>query len=261
MSSLFGSLGALAAMDTEYLGQLVTGFAYLVVGVGLARLAQRSGQRPERLLGIYFLLTSLDYIGYAAPRVFALDALFSTTEAVSRVSYAIAVGALVIFTREVFRSAQVWALWLMWSCIAGVAVGIVGSLATGQGIYPTPSDFFFWPYYLGYTSACLWVASEALLSYTKARKRLAIGLCKPTVVNRYLLWGAFGVLQVLACGVLLIVYSQEASAGAAARWADMLLSATEVSSVGMLWLAFFPPTFYRNWIVGSGTDTGTPEAS
>ena len=83
-------------MDSEYLGQLINGIAYLVVGAGLARLAYRSGQRPERLLGAYFLLTGCDYFVYAATRIFPLDALPPAGDVVSRVSYAIAVGALVM---------------------------------------------------------------------------------------------------------------------------------------------------------------------
>jgi hypothetical protein len=29
---------------------------------------------------------------------------------------------------------------------------------------------------------------------------------------------------------------------------DALLGGTEFASVAVLWLAFFPPTFYTNWI-------------
>ena len=254
-------------VNTEYLGQLINGLAYLVVGLGLARLAFRSRQRPERLLGIYFVFTAFDYLFYAVPRVFMFDAVVEVADLVARSSYAIAVASLVIFTREVFRRADVWARALMWLCIAGVGVGVVGALAFGQGVYPAPSEFFFWPYYLGYTVACLWVATEALLAHSNARKRLAIGLCEPAVVNRYLLWGAFGALQVMACGVLLVVYHQEATQGAVSRWTDLLLSATEVSSVAMLWLAFFPPAFYTRWVGssnglnGSNAETETSERS
>ena len=155
-------------MNAEYLGQMSIGIAYLVVGAGLARLALRSKQRPERLLGIYFVLTGFDYFLYAAPLVFSLDALADAGAVVGRVCYAVAVGALVIFTREVFRSAEAWAVGLMWLCIAGVSVGILGAFAVGQAIGPTPSDFFFWPHYVGYTGDCLWVAIEAFLYHATA---------------------------------------------------------------------------------------------
>jgi len=247
-------------LDTEYIGQLIAALPYLIVGIGLMRLALRTKQRPESLLGVYFLGTGLDYLLYTVPVVFLLDSLAPAGEALARVTYAVAVVALLMFIREVFRPRQRWALWLSWLCAATLGVGTVGGFWQGQLADPKIDDFFYWPYFVSYSVSCVWLAVEALLAHSSARKRHAIGLCEPIVVNRYLLWGAFGVFQVLASGGVLITDVQVlVNNGEVSRWADVLLSACEIGSVAMLWLAFFPPAFYRSWVGGANADTKTQE--
>ena len=119
-------------LDTEYIGQLIAGLAYMFVGVGLMRLALRTKHRPERLLGVYFIGTGLDYLFYTIPYVFRLDALMVAGSAAARISYAIAVIALLIFTREVFRASQGWARGLTGLLTASLLFGVAGPLWQGQ---------------------------------------------------------------------------------------------------------------------------------
>ena len=132
-----------------------------------------------------------------------------------------------------------------------------------QGVWEgsTLEGFFYWPYFVGYTAACVWVTAEACIAYASARKRLAIGLCEPIVANRYLLWGAFGAFQVLACGAVVLVDVLTLYEGGITRWSDFLLGGCEIGSVAMLWLAFFPPSIYRNWIGASNTAAETQGAN
>ena len=41
-------------------------------------------------------------------------------------------------------------------------------------------------------------------------------------------------------------------------WSDSLLSATEIASIAMLLLAFFPPAAYLRWIAASTSDANSP---
>jgi preprotein translocase subunit SecF len=89
---------------------------------------------------------------------------------------------------------------------------------------------------------------EAILAHSAARKRLRIGLCEARVANRYLLWACFGVLQTLACVVVMIWEFDFAASAMVSAVMDILLSITEIASIGAVWLAFFSPSFYRKWI-------------
>ncbi len=51
--------------DHAYIGELLAGIVYLIVGVRLLRLAQRTREVPERLLAAMFLLSGASYIVYS----------------------------------------------------------------------------------------------------------------------------------------------------------------------------------------------------
>jgi hypothetical protein len=75
-----------------------------------------------------------------------------------------------------------------------------------------------------------------------------MGLCDTIVANRYLLFGWFGACQTAACAADLLWASGNSTGAASTSLATGLLSGTEIASVAALWLAFFPPSFYANWI-------------
>ena len=57
-------------MDSGYLGQLIAGVCFLIVGTRLFRLSLKTGEKPEHHLGFYFLFTGIDYVAYSAVGVF-----------------------------------------------------------------------------------------------------------------------------------------------------------------------------------------------
>ena len=64
----------------------------------------------------------------------------------------------------------------------------------------------------------------------------------------YLLWALFGALQAFSCLVLVPQYSEyETTSQFTATW-GALYGASIIASLVMIWLVFFPPIFYRNWI-------------
>ncbi len=240
-------------LDSGYFGQLITGIFYLVVGTALLRLSRRSGERPEFHLGFYFLLTGVDYFTYSAAAVFKLDSIMVQCAFIARVAYAIAVVHLVIFIRGVFRPREAWATWLAVVFSLGLSVPIAALAVLGDWTDVQLDNPWYWPNFLGYLGALSWLTFEALHAHSGARKRLRIGLCSRTVVNRYLLWACFGAFQVLACGAIIVMALDTRGDNIVSGWSDSLLSATELASIAMLLLAFFPPAAYLRWIAGSGS--------
>jgi hypothetical protein len=244
--------------DSGYLGQLAVGILYLFVGAGLLRLSARTGQKPERHLGLYFLFTGVDYFSYSIAAVFYLEALYVPTDFIARVAYVIAVMYLLIFIRTVFRPGETWAIWASVLCTLGLVTSLVATSINGDWAGPEMNDPWYWVQFLSYSSALLWMGIEALRAYSGSRKRLRIGLCDRAIVNRYMLWSCFGVFQVLACAAVLILAQDAAADDAVSGMTDMLLSATEVASIAALWLAFFPPAAYLSWITGAQENTNSP---
>jgi len=102
--------------------------------------------------------------------------------------------------------------------------------------------------WVGYTAPCAWLCGEAALYRRGAQKRARLGLVQPIVVNRYLLLAILGVLQTLACLSDLSFAYEISNDQAVSTVSNLLLGGTEIASVMVLWVAFFPPTFYANWI-------------
>ena len=180
-------------MDQQlYIGELATAFFYLAVGLQLTRLASRTRETPERLLGLLFLVTGTSYLVYSFP----IPALWTPLAFAGRVIYLPAPVIVALFTRRVFRPDDAWAAWLVRGTAVLLVVGVTGSVVSGDLEGFSISNPWFWPEWLGYTLPFGWAAGEALHQYAQARRRLKLGLCDPLVCNRFLLWGLFGVMQV-----------------------------------------------------------------
>jgi hypothetical protein len=92
------------------------------------------------------------------------------------------------------------------------------------------------------------MATEGFTQYSKARRRRQLGLCAPQICNRYLLWSLAGSLWLIlevVDGAQYIVYQRTG------QWFDsltVLIACLEIAPAGIIWLVFFPPTFYRKWV-------------
>jgi hypothetical protein len=92
------------------------------------------------------------------------------------------------------------------------------------------------------------MATEGFTQYSKARRRRQLGLCAPQICNRYLLWSLAGSLWLIlevVDGAQYIVYQRTG------QWSDsvtVLIACLEIAPAGIIWLVFFPPTFYRKWV-------------
>jgi len=234
--------------DHAYVGELLAGIVYLIAGARLLRLGQRTREAPERLLGATFLFMGVSSALYVLPVFSTFESLWTPLNFAGRVTYLPAAVMLALFTRFVFRPDKRWGAWLVWGIAILLVAGVGGSALGGDWEGFSISNGWFWLEWVGYTLPFGWAGSEAFAQYRQARRRLDLGLCEPLVCNRYLLWALFGALQACSSLVLLPQYVEyETTSQFGATW-DTLYGASIIASLGMIWLVFFPPTFYRNWI-------------
>jgi len=242
--------------DLVYLGgDGIACLAYLYVGVHLYRLSRRTGQLPEFLIAACFLFWMLSYVFYDIPY-----AIVESDELVPAVcSYGslivLALGnvAFSLFIRTVFRRDARWATWLVAAIVISLVVGLAGTAWIGdwEGINPLANPWY-WLDFFGSFAPPTWMGAEGLAQYSKARRRLKLGLCEPMACNRFLLWAIAGALWVILEGILTANDVVNALTG---EWSELLgfgVALFEVFPVTIIWFVFFPPAFYCRWVEGSG---------
>jgi len=243
--------------ESAYLTSIVAGTFLLIAGARLLRLHRRTRERPELLLGLYFALSGAYYLGYNTPSLLQFDAWPPLIELAIEWTYILGVFPYLFFIRSVFRRRDAWAGWLVAACSALASVGTLKMTLDGNVEYSL-DDPWFVAQWIGYTAPCFWLSWEALLYQRSSAKRARIGLCPPIVANRYLLITLFGSFQVLACLADLSYANEVGSDQSVSLITDRLLGGAEIASIVVLWLAFFPPRFYTNWITRRAVILPTP---
>ena len=233
-----------------YAAQLIAALFYIWVGGRLIRLSERTGEAPEKFLGIYFALSGVAYLGWVLPNLVNVGSQLETVDFAAWVIFSIGIVPYLMFIRRVFRPDAGWGAWLVYGCVAALGVSAFVLILQGER-YPGLGNPFFWVQWIGYTAPCVWMTAEAVGAHRAAARRLKIGLSDRAVVNRYLLLGIFGALQTLACSSDILMAVDFATHGAASALADGLLGGLEVAGIATLWLAFFPPAAYLAWVSGS----------
>ncbi len=233
-----------------YVGELLAGTVYLLTGIRLLWLSRRTGEVPERLLGVAFIAIAASALSYVLPNFPAFESLWTPLNFVGRVFVIPYSVIFALFTWRVFRPAARWGGWLVWGTAILLIIGVGGSAVDGDWEGFSIGSGWFWLEWVGYTVPFGWAGSEAFVQFNQARRRKQLGLCDPLVCNRYLLWALFGTLQVCLSLVLLPQYATyETTNQFTATW-DTIYGAIEIVSIVTIGLVFFPPAFYRRWING-----------
>jgi hypothetical protein len=243
--------------EYAYLISILAGTFYLIASLRLIRLSRRTRERPEMLLGLYFCLSGAYYIGFNLPSLFGLDPSSGMGEWMLEMVYVLGVFPYLFFVRTVFRPAVTWARALVWICSIQLLVGTAMGALDGTNAYSLDNPWFL-TQWAGYTLPCAWMCWEATLSHLGAKKRARLGLCAPVIANRYLLLALFGGFQVMACLADLSYAADISNNQAASLVSEALLGGAEIASVAVLWLAFFPPPFYTDWITRRAVILPTP---
>jgi hypothetical protein len=243
--------------ENAYITSIIAGTFYLIASLRLIRLNQRTRERPELLFGLYFGFSGAYYIIFNLPSIFGFEPWAITAEWMVEWIYVLGVFPYLFFLRSVFRPDSTWAGALVGLCSALLIMGTALGAIAGNAIYAIDSPWFL-VQWAGYTVPCAWMCVEAMLSRQGARKRVRLGLCEPIVANRYLLLAFFGGFQFFACLADLSFAADISGNQAISMISDVLLGSSEIASVAVLWLAFFPPPFYANWITRRAVILSTP---
>jgi len=229
------------------LGGGVLVLASLVVGLRLIALARRTRGLPELVMGLgLFLMGGVSYPLTVV--AFQAESLGIPARSALVAAYMVLNGlgmtALAYFTRRVFRPRAPWAA----AAVAAVAGGYAASLLA-QVAGPGLADLVRtqqgpWNASLFVAAATpLWAGGESLLYHLKLRKRLALGLAEPVVVDRFRLWcvamWCASVMTAASIAIQALGVSMVSSA-----LGGLVLGPLALVMGSCLWLAFFPPEAY-----------------
>jgi len=226
-----------------------------VVGWRLLRLAQRTRQLTDFIVG--FMLFDLSAVAYPLVLWGGLGNL--PIERARWVyiagAFAMAIGwaGVFVFTVRVFRPGVAWARGLAAFGIALLAYGFVAGArfdlqASDASAFTSPQNPVFWQQGAAIL-AYGWTGLEGLRCFLQARKRLALGLADPLVVNRFLLWAWSGVFALICIAPSFVI---GLSGGDLLRHTGARF-ATAVAGFAFAiatQLAFLPPAAYRRWVSG-----------
>jgi len=225
------------------------------VAVRLLLLYRRTRGRPELALGCGLAATVLAIpastagvaLGLGGPLVerglFVVGAMGSTATAV----------AFFAFTQLVFYPGSRWARVLL-AAVAAVAlaggVGLAHAKLADWGLTPNPATVPWLLTLLGLVALGLgWTGLEALRYWWRLRRRLALGLADPVVVNRFLLWAVGTLVAVSSLGV--IAACKLAGLVIVSHPIPRLATGTAGMALALTWyLTFLPPERYLAWVRG-----------
>lgn len=221
------------------------------LGTRLLWLSRGRDQAPERFAGVgLIVLAAVTYpllgasrVGSAVvadvrmgPLAIALGAMF------------VAVSCLAIFTQRVFRPHGVAGkvgIALIGFVMAISAVAMLSILRSADPTSNSREALYPWGLVLRVPLQLVWIWTgiEGMNEWRRARLRMALGLSDPVVVNRFLLWGLFGMLEFTAGTISTIL---QASGRTMLEDPIAVLPTLVGSIVGsvLLFLAMCPPASY-----------------
>ncbi len=238
--------------------QILSGLATLafvvvgaLVGIRLLFLARRTRKLPEASVGLALLL--IGGIGYPMAIAAGTPGLVAASTGLDLMvvsTFVIDFGfiAVVVFTWSAFRPQEGWARALLgFLSLSYVAHAI--SIGISSASMTSPADVMSSALPATLAGQMLnslafgWTAIEAYRYWWMLRKRVAIGLSDPIVVNRFLLWAIAATCSLLTNAISWWVVFQGidffASTGVQAA-----IGVLSVSSCTAQYLAFLPPKRY-----------------
>jgi hypothetical protein len=247
--------------DNGFIGGVIAGFVYLVVGARLIRLSWRTQQSPELVLGWSFLLWGLSYACWQIPIATANQPLTQPLFFAGRAFTNAGMISFAYFVWIGFRSDSKWARALVYAIALGQIAGMAGSIAVGdwEGLQPSTNPWWFLDWGSG-VFVMLWVGIEGFIEYLKARKRVRLEYCDPLTCNRFLLWSVVGVVWAVYNGAFFYQTVEFESAQIWSTAMDRAIGVIELIGIALVWLIFFPPRFYRRWLAGAAPAAELEEA-
>lgn len=229
----------------------------LAVGTRLLLLSRRTGEVPERLLGLGLMLTAS--FGYGL-MIFALIGRQSAADptafgwsAISACGWAlhdVGVVCQLAFVVAVFRPDERWARILACAMAALLWFSLVGFGATGGFLGGSSLSNWYWSGMVVIGTYQAWMAFESFRYWGMMRRRTRLGLADPLVANRFLLWGIAALCALAAIWTVNVPafagVALGSKQGVGLQAVSMFLASLfGTSTVATYWFTFFPPAWYR----------------
>ncbi len=236
--------------ENAYIGSILAGFVYLVVGARLVHLSIRTRSASVWVLGLTFLIWSLSYVLWLAPAALQGQSVLESQFLIaSRIATNLGGIGIAFFPLLAFRRESAWAKWLVAAITICVIAGRVGSHWVGDpaGLEPL-ANLWWWLEWIGEIAPAIWIGVEGFHHYGTTRRRVRMGLCEPIVGHRFLLWGIAGVFWTLLDFVVIGQFVEFWITGSWSATLDYLVGFCEIAALAMIWLAFFTPARYRRMV-------------
>jgi hypothetical protein len=242
-------------MSAELFANLSAVVVGLGVGVPILVKGLRLGDKPAIYLGLAVSLEGLEWLlwGISLYTPLAGTPLGEAFAIGCRIGITAMATAMLLFTREVFRSDSQLATTLCGVMVIAMLVGFFGSGSLGDWAGYRSDNPWVWIENLAQLGVFAWAFAEPLGFYRKMRKRAQFGLGDPVVANRILLWSIYGAgftLSQILWVTVLSVYEDLTTL-------DVLIVGTAMAGEIAVWLAFFPPKWYEAWIRGQAAESAT----
>lgn len=229
----------------------------LATGIRLVLAARRTRGVPEWTIGVGTLTgavggiletTSIRLVesGGDAHTAFLI-------QAAARMLYMLGSAFLLVAFWKIYHAPRAWARAL---AVGGSAIVLsIGAYWAAGGVHTTVSgpDLRGFVYQAVRASVYVWGVWSGLWYYAQLRKRMRLGLADPVIAQQVLLWAIASATAIGLTGTI-VVYQYgfgfsplDATSGMA--W----LAGFGFVTGTTLYLAFFPPSFYRRWIIAHAT--------
>jgi hypothetical protein len=220
----------------------------LVLGLRLVWIARRTRGLPEFVLGFgLFLMGGLGYpLMAVAQQATGMDMHVRVGMLVTQMlCTTIGMTGVTLFTRRVFRPGETWAAWTTPGCLLAYLAMMIGQGA-GPGFAAAlqgADAIWFRSSYIG-IAVMVWTGAESLRYHLMLRRRQALGLAEPAVVDRFRLWSIsmFAASSISLLGIVLRELFGVSVNGTTAG--NLLVGPLGLVIAIALWLAFLPPAFY-----------------
>ena len=227
------------------------------VGVRLLLLAARTRCAPELALGVGFLgvIVAIPLLGISGLGRAVVGDIHFPLLVIALFVLWLSMSAMSCFTWRAFRPAETWS-----AALTGGLTLLTGAILIGvwhgtttAGDPATHSLEAARPWVLlirlPFTLGLIWTAIEAFRQYGMARRRLALGIGDPVVVNRFLLWGLVSVFTMLNNGVATALQAQGRGPSNDPAGA-LVLAVGGVVGGTLVYLVFMPPEAWLRRVRG-----------
>jgi len=220
--------------------------AGLVIGARLLWVGRRTRQIPELTIGAAFLIGPL---GYSLIVIAPFEPLVRHFRAVAwGGDFAIQVSTAAIFLAvwRIYRPGARWARAAFGTGAGLCALAFAASVATIERPLE-PEPLARWLRIATGVVAYAWASGEGIRYAGLLRRRLRLGLADPELVNRFQCW-------VVSSSATLLVFVLSAVNHTIVETGYHPTVLTFQSALGLVsafanWLTFFPPAFYRAWLL------------